>query len=176
VAVIEPPAPMPAPTRRAAKGPASRPRPQAIAPPSLEPAPLASDPSPSTGGPHRATGAGPERRVPEFKGTNRPGGGASASGDGPTEGMIIAVVKKNQATIKTCYERALKRDDRLRSGRIDVSAELGASGIVKSVSLSAPPEFATVEACIKTAVRRWAFPSAPHEYRADFPLIMQGNL
>jgi predicted Zn finger-like uncharacterized protein len=139
------------------------------APRSLEPAPLSPD---QAAAPPR--GGGPERRVHEYKGT-RPGGAAQAA-DGPTEAMIIAVVKKNQSTIKSCYERALKRDDRLRSGRIDVTAELGSSGTVTSVSLTAPPEFVTVEACIKTAVRRWAFPVAPHGYRAEFPLILQGNL
>jgi predicted Zn finger-like uncharacterized protein len=138
-----------------------------LAPPSLEPAPLSPD---EAAGPRRGAA---ERRVPEMRSK---GPAAGAGSDGPTEAMIIAVVKKNQSTIKSCYERALKRDDRLRSGRIDVTAELGSSGTVKSVSLTAPPEFATVEACIKMAVRRWAFPTAPHEYRAEFPLIMQGNL
>ena len=164
-----------APIRRTAKGgPAPKPAPHggsALTPPALEPAPLS--PEQATATPHHPGGAGPERRVPEFKGRTS---GSAAVADGPTETMIIAVVKKNQATIKTCYERALKRDDRLRSGRIDVTAELGASGTVKSVALTAPPEFVAVEACIKMAVRRWAFPVAPHEYRAEFPLILQGNL
>jgi outer membrane biosynthesis protein TonB len=153
---------------RAARNPSSKgghPSPS-LAPPSLEPAPLSAD---QAAGPRRGAD---ERRVPEIR--NR-GPVATAGNDGPTEGMIIAVVKKNQSTIKSCYERALKRDDRLRSGRIDVTAELGPSGTVKSVSLTAPPEFATVEACIKMAVRRWAFPTGPKEYRAEFPLIMQGN-
>jgi predicted Zn finger-like uncharacterized protein len=176
-AVVVPEAPMPppsAPVRRTAKGPPPKPAQHSspsLTPPALEPAPLSPEQA-ST--PHRAGGSGPERRVPEFKG-NR-GSSGSAAGDGPTEAMIFAVVKKNQTTIKSCYERALKRDDRLRSGRIDVTAELGASGTVKSVAVTAPPEFVTVEACIKTAVRRWAFPVAPHEYRAEFPLILQGNL
>jgi outer membrane biosynthesis protein TonB len=115
-----------------------------------------------------------ERRVPEF----RPARPTAVAAGGPSEAMIGSVVKKreNQAALKVCYERALKRDDRLRSGRIDVTAELGSSGTVTSVSLTAPPEFVTVEACIKTAVRRWAFPVAPHGYRAEFPLILQGNL
>jgi predicted Zn finger-like uncharacterized protein len=140
-----------------------------LAPRSLEPAPLSPD---QAAGPQRP--GGPERRVHEYKAKGA--GAAAQAADGPTEAMIIAVVKKNQSTIKSCYERALKRDDRLRSGRIDVTAELGSSGAVTSVSLTAPPEFVTVEACIKTAVRRWVFPVAPHGYRAEFPLILQGNL
>jgi predicted Zn finger-like uncharacterized protein len=162
------------PGRRTGKAPlAKHPTGGPIAPQSLEPAPLSPGDLGTTATAKRP-GGGPERRVQEYRG-NRGAAGAAA-GDGPTETMIIAVVRKNQATIKTCYERALKRDDRLRSGRIDVTAELGSSGTVKSVSLASPPEFATVEACIKTAVRRWAFPVAPHDYRAEFPLILQGNL
>jgi predicted Zn finger-like uncharacterized protein len=163
--------PLPAP-RRTARGASQRGAHPAApqAPRALEPAPL----SPEQAAVPQRSG-GPERRVHEYKGGNRAGAAAQAA-DGPTEAMIIAVVKKNQSTIKSCYERALKRDDRLRSGRIDVTAELGSSGTVTSVSLTAPPEFVTVEACIKTAVRRWAFPVAPHGYRAEFPLILQGNL
>jgi hypothetical protein len=175
VAVVEPANPSPSrEVRRPLKGAVTKQQPHGgggpVTPTALEPAPLSPD---QAAVPHRSGGGVPERRVQEYRG-NRSGPGSG--GDGPTEAMIIAVVKKNQTTIKTCYERALKRDDRLRSGRIDVTAELGPSGTVKSVSLTAPPEFVTVEACIKTAVRRWAFPTSPKEYRAEFPLIMQGNL
>jgi predicted Zn finger-like uncharacterized protein len=168
--------PPPAPTvKRGAKGqPPSRAPHVAtpVQPPALEPAPL----SPEQASAPRRPSGGTERRVPEFKGGNRASPSAQGGGDGPSEAMINSVVKKNQTTIKSCYERALKRDDRLRSGRIDVTADLGPSGTVKAVAVTAPPEFVTVEACIKTAVRRWAFPVAPHEYRVEFPLILQGNL
>jgi hypothetical protein len=95
-----------------------------------------------------------------------------------SESMISAVVKRkeNQEAIKSCYERALKRDDRLRSGRIDVSASVGMSGSVKAVQLSAPPEFSMVEPCIKSSVRRWHFPANSEEYSITFPLILQGSL
>jgi hypothetical protein len=97
---------------------------------------------------------------------------------GPTDGMIHAVVNKreNQLTIKTCYERALKRDDKIRSGRIETTVEIGRSGIVRSVALNAPGEFANVEPCIKQAVRRWMFPANTEEYTTQFTLIMQGNM
>ena len=37
-------------------------------------------------------------------------------------------------------------------------------------------EFASVESCIKQAVRRWIFPGNVKEYDTQFTLIMQGNL
>jgi predicted Zn finger-like uncharacterized protein len=155
-------------TRRAGKGAGKAARPTAPPVQSLEPAPLSPD---QLAKPH-AVAAG-ERRVPEFR-SNHP---AAAAKGGPTDGAIGAVVKKreNQLALKTCYERALKRDDRLRSARIDVSASVGMSGIVKTVSLAAPPEFVTVESCIKNAVRHWSFPANSEEYQIDFPILLQGN-
>jgi predicted Zn finger-like uncharacterized protein len=140
---------------------------------SLQPSPL-NDNGAVSPPPAHAVAAG-ERAVPSYH-PNRPSGGDSSSA-GPTEQAINAVVKKreNQMTIKTCYERALKRDDRLRSGRIDTSVTIGTSGMVKQVALNAPPEFASVESCIKQAVRRWVFPGNSEEYKTEFTLIMAGN-
>jgi predicted Zn finger-like uncharacterized protein len=174
--VIEPEQPpRPAPTvrevtRRTGKQAATRSHVALTPPPAqaLEPAPLSPD---QVAKPHPV--AAGERRVPEFRSTHP----STAAKGGPSDGAIGAVVKRreNQLALKTCYERALKRDDRLRSARIDVSASVGMSGIVKSVSLAAPPEFATVESCIKTAVRHWSFPANSEEYQIDFPILLQGN-
>jgi predicted Zn finger-like uncharacterized protein len=165
--------------RNVAPDPRTRPRPRpaqhaAAHPQPLEPSPL----TPDQAAPVAPTGKvsqGSERKVTEYR---SPRGAAAAPVGGPSDAMIAAVVKKreNQAAIKTCYERALKRDDRLRSGRIDVSASVGMSGTVKAVVLQGPPEFVTVESCIKTAVRRWSFPVNSEEYKIEFPLILQGNL
>jgi predicted Zn finger-like uncharacterized protein len=148
----------------------------AVSPPAqggLEPAPIA-DPTAASGPPKVAAD---ERRVPAYH-SSRSSGAESAAGGGPTEGQIHAVVnrRENQMAIKTCYERALKRDDRIRSGRIEATVGIGMSGIVKSVALAAPAEFSNVEPCIKQAVRRWAFPANSEEYSTQFTLIMQGNL
>lgn len=94
-----------------------------------------------------------------------------------SEGDLHSVVtrKENQTALKICYDRALRRDQRLRQGRIDVTVSVGASGAVKSVMVSAPPEFASVESCIRTSVRRWAFPTNTEEYATTFPLILQAG-
>jgi predicted Zn finger-like uncharacterized protein len=159
-------------TRRTGGKQRPAPRTAAAATPSLEPAPLSPD---QVNKPH-AVAAG-ERRVPEFR-SPRPAAGAAAAHVGaPSNEAIDGVVKKrdNQATLKTCYERALKRDNGLKSARIDVSVTIGTSGIVKAVAMKAPPEFATVESCIKNAVRHWAFPGNSDDYQIDFPVLLQGN-
>jgi hypothetical protein len=84
--------------------------------------------------------------------------------------------RENRAAIKACYDRALKRDERLRSGRIDVKATVGMSGMVRQVALHSPPEFAMVESCIRTSVKRWTFPANFKEYDVEFPLVFQGTL
>jgi predicted Zn finger-like uncharacterized protein len=95
-----------------------------------------------------------------------------------SQSQISAVVRSkiNQAGLKTCYERALKMDNRLTSGRIDVTVSIGISGIVQRVVINAPSSFILVEPCIKSAVKRWVFPPSSEEYATNFPLIMQGGM
>ncbi len=94
-----------------------------------------------------------------------------------SQDQIGAVVrnKNNQAALKTCYERALKMDNHLTSGRIDVTVSIGTSGIVQRVIIDAPSSFILIEPCIKAAVKRWMFPPNTEEYGTNFPLIMQGG-
>ena len=94
-----------------------------------------------------------------------------------SQDQISAVVrsKVNQASLKACYDRALKMDNRLTSGRIDVTVSISTSGAVEKVMVNAPSSFFMVEPCIKLAVRRWSFPPNTEEYGTNFPLIMQGG-
>jgi predicted Zn finger-like uncharacterized protein len=95
-----------------------------------------------------------------------------------SQSQISSVVrnKTNQAALKSCYERALKMDNHLTSGRIDVTVSVGTSGVVQRVVVNAPASFILVEPCIKSAVKRWVFPPSPEEYGTNFPLIMQGGM
>jgi predicted Zn finger-like uncharacterized protein len=83
--------------------------------------------------------------------------------------------KENQAGIRTCYERALKRDSRLRTGRLDITVSVGASGIVQNVQVHGPSDFLIIQDCIKNAIRHWHFPANVEEYATSFPFIMQGG-
>ena len=152
-------------------------------------------PSPRGGGRHGATKAvkqvGPapmpspssrssERPVPKLSG--RPGADSRPNpfdeSKTVSQSQISAVVrnKLNQTALKACYERALKMDNHLTSGRIDVTVSIGMSGTVEHVVVNAPSSFILVEPCIKTAVRRWVFPPSSEEYATNFPLIMQGGM
>jgi hypothetical protein len=95
-----------------------------------------------------------------------------------SQSQITAVVRNtaNQAALKGCYERALKMDNHITSGRIDVTVSVTASGAVQRVVVNAPASFILVEPCIKSAVKRWSFPPSTEEYGTNFPLIMQGGM
>jgi len=95
-----------------------------------------------------------------------------------SQAQITAVVRNpaNQAGLKSCYERALKMDNHLTSGRIDVTVSIAASGAVQRVVVNAPSSFILVEPCIKSAVKRWSFPPNTEDYATSFPLIMQGGM
>jgi predicted Zn finger-like uncharacterized protein len=95
-----------------------------------------------------------------------------------SQSQISAVVRKkaNQDGLKACYERALKMDNHLTSGRVDVTVSIAASGVVQRVVINAPASFILIEPCIKNAVKRWVFPPSAEEYGTNFPLIMQGGM
>ena len=95
-----------------------------------------------------------------------------------SQAQITSVVRNtaNQAALKSCYERALKMDNHLTSGRMDVTVSIGTSGAVQRVVVNAPSSFILVEPCIKSAVKRWVFPPNTEEYGTNFPLIMQGGM
>lgn len=126
-----------------------------------------------------------ERPVASPKPTSKPGKGDSARPNPfddtvqpVSQEKISAVVrdKNNQMALRSCYERALKMDNHLTSGRMDVTVSIAATGVVKSVVVNAPSSFIMVEPCIKLAVRRWRFPPNFEEYGTNFPLIMQGGM
>jgi predicted Zn finger-like uncharacterized protein len=83
--------------------------------------------------------------------------------------------KENQAGLKTCYERALKRDGRLRAGRLDITVSIGPMGSVQKVQVNGSADFMIIEGCLKEAIRHWRFPSNSEEYATSFPLILQGG-
>jgi predicted Zn finger-like uncharacterized protein len=154
------------------------PRPSLNPPPtgSLEPGPLGDPNQP----PAQRTAAPGERVVPAYQPARSAEASTSSTSRGaPSDAQIHAVVNKreNKMAITACYERALKRDEKLKSGgKIMVTATVGISGMVKSVALSAPPDLAPLEPCIKQAVRRFSFPASNEEFSIEFPLIMAGTL
>jgi hypothetical protein len=185
----------PAPPTRsepAAPARAEEPKPVVAEPPAPPPPPAEEKPAPPVAAPGgkprggktgRRGGHAHERQPKEKPPANPPRlAGARPNpfdeSKSVSQSQITAVVRNpaNQAGLKSCYERALKTDNRLTSGRIDVTVSIGASGSVQRVVINAPSNFILVEPCIKSAVKRWVFPSSTEDYGTSFPLIMQGGM
>ncbi len=166
------------------------PKPVAAQPPKSVPVATEEKPAPAVRPSGRRSGrslrrmdVGPEpERQSSAKAPSKPGLPARPNPFDETktvsQSQISAVVrnKANQDALKSCYERALKMDNHLTSGRIDVTVSIGTSGMVQRVVINAPPSFILVEPCIKSAVKRWVFPPNIEEYGTNFPLIMQGGM
>jgi predicted Zn finger-like uncharacterized protein len=107
------------------------------------------------------------------------------SRSGPSGGAVREVTqsqlhefvkgRENQAGIRMCYERALKRDSRLRTGRLDITVSVGATGVVQNVQVHGPSDFLIMEDCVRNTIRHWHFPPNVEEYATSFPFIMQGG-
>jgi predicted Zn finger-like uncharacterized protein len=93
----------------------------------------------------------------------------------PAQADISRVISNNRQGIQTCYQRALLRDNTLTQGKVTVRVSIGISGRVKSVNLDAPPQFRSMESCVRDVMSRWAFPPSSEEYGTEFPVVLQGN-
>ena len=60
------------------------------------------------------------------------------------------------------------------NGNLKVRLSVAASGRVDTVNVSGPPSFHALDPCLKTAVSKWTFPTAPAPYQAEFPLELRG--
>ena len=129
-------------------------------------------PSPSSRRPERPVPV----QVPSQSRASRPGSPVAAARE-VSQAQIGAFVrnKENQDNLKMCYDRALKRDERLRTGRLDITVSVGATGVVQGVQVHGPSDFMIIEGCIKNAIRHWHFPANAEDYATTFPLILQGG-
>jgi predicted Zn finger-like uncharacterized protein len=89
---------------------------------------------------------------------------------------IMAVVTQNRRSLNLCYDRVLKHDNSLKSGRVLTHVKVGISGSVTGVNVP-DPQYANSEIgqCIATTIKHWHFPSADAEYETEFPIILQAN-
>jgi predicted Zn finger-like uncharacterized protein len=102
-------------------------------------------------------------------------GGSGIQRPAPTQSDISRVINNNRGGIKNCYQRALLRDNSLTHGKISVKVTIGISGRVKHTGIDGPPQFRSLDPCIKEVVGRWAFPQASDEYGTEFVYVFQGN-
>lgn len=110
--------------------------------------------------------------IPSQSATERVAPTISKATRAPSGAEIGPVVSKGRPAIQACYQRALRRDPSLASGKVTVSIAVGTSGLVKSVEIRAPEGLRPVEACVKEAVSRWAFPPSPEAYSTELPFVL----
>ncbi len=140
--------------------------------PSAKPAPPAPDPFAAPAGMTRSA----EKPIP-LAAIQGKRASASPQPRVISQSQISEVIRKkeNQAGLKTCYERALKRDGRLRTGRLDITVSIGPMGTVQRVQVHGSADFMVIDKCLKGAIRHWRFPANSEEYATSFPLILQGG-
>jgi hypothetical protein len=83
------------------------------------------------------------------------------------------VVRANGESLKTCYRRALERNELPRNFRLEVHVRVAASGAVERVTTSVESKGRLLGDCVQDEVARWAFPPSGTAYEITFPLIMQ---
>jgi hypothetical protein len=92
---------------------------------------------------------------------------------GPSiDAEIVATIRRNQAGVRICYERALKRNDGLTL-RLDVQVGVRPTGVVEQVSFDGPAGAPGLTSCIRNVIKTWQFPRAPEAYQSSFPLRLQ---
>jgi hypothetical protein len=91
--------------------------------------------------------------------------------------QIAVLLQSHRSSLRDCYERALRRDDRLtRGGRIDTRVAVRRGGAVKAVTFTAPPDLeAALGPCMRGTIKHWRIPAYGHEYETEFPVLLQGG-
>jgi len=89
---------------------------------------------------------------------------------------IMSVVTQNRRSLNLCYDRVLKHDSSLKSGRVVTHVKIGISGSVTGVQVP-DPQYANSEIgqCIAQTIKHWHFPASDAEYETEFPIILQAN-
>ncbi|HWE27371.1 MAG TPA: AgmX/PglI C-terminal domain-containing protein, partial [Polyangia bacterium] len=89
---------------------------------------------------------------------------------------IMAVPTQNRRSLSLCYDRVLKHDSTLKSGRILIHVKIGISGSVTGVAVPDPQYSGSeIGQCLVQTIKHWHFPSADSEYETEFPIILQAN-
>jgi hypothetical protein len=94
-------------------------------------------------------------------------------GKGPSDEEILATIRHNQGGVKSCFERALKRNNDLAL-RVTVDVSVRATGAVDRVSFDGGSGVPELTSCMRTIIKGWRFPRAPEGYTTSFPLRLQG--
>ncbi len=96
---------------------------------------------------------------------------AALASSGLKDEVAGKVVADNLKAFNTCIENALRRNPNLQVGSVNVSLNVGASGAVKSVTIS-PKQHEGTDwgACMMQAGKRIVFPASDGETEVQVPL------
>lgn len=102
----------------------------------------------------------------------------SAEKSGPPQEALAKVVAQSQTAYKSCIDAALRKNPKLRDGKLLVTATVGGSGKVKKVSLDREDLDNTIVGnCIKARTRRLVFPAFEgDEVDVEIPLVLSKSL
>lgn len=105
-------------------------------------------------------------------------GSGSVSGNGLTRAAIARIVRIRRGAIKYCYERVLRVNPAVGSGKITVAFKIGPNGHVISarVAASSLAGGAAVGACVTSAIRRWSFPKSDGYSLVRYPFLFSSGL
>jgi hypothetical protein len=91
----------------------------------------------------------------------------------PRQADITRAINANRGEIKKCYQDALRQDHSLTHGKVTVQITIDTSGQVKKIAIQGPPEFQSLEPCLKDRIELWTFPAASDDYGTEFVYLFQ---
>lgn len=102
----------------------------------------------------------------------------SAERSGPPPEALDRVVKQSQSAFKSCIDQALRKNPRLRDGKLLLTATVGSSGTVKKVSFDREDiNGSAMGNCIKARARRMVFPAFEgDDVEVEIPLVLSKSL
>ena len=171
------PAPKPAPKAEAKP----RPTPEEAAKPETPPQePAAQPPSAEEQKAVAALYADGEKKDvgPEVRENTEVAPTDSAEQSGPPPEALDRVVKQSQTAFKSCIDQALRKNPKLRDGKLLLTATVGSSGTVKKVSFDREDiNGSPMGNCIKARARRMVFPSFEgDDVEVEIPLVLSKSM
>jgi outer membrane biosynthesis protein TonB len=102
----------------------------------------------------------------------------SAEQSGPPQEELSRVVAQSQSAFKSCIERALRRNPKLRDTKVLVTATVGSSGKVKKVSFDRKDvDGSPMGDCLKGSARRMVFPAfSGEDVEVEIPLVVTKSM
>jgi hypothetical protein len=102
----------------------------------------------------------------------------SAASEGPPQEEVAKVVAQSQGAFQGCIEQALRKNPRLRGGKVILTATVGSSGTVKKASFDRKDmEGSTLGDCLKARARRMVFPSfSGEDVEVEIPLVLTKSM